>query len=197
MPDTSTLHANKVIFGGKTLIDLTGDSVTPEKLLAGTKAHDKSGATITGTCAFDVDSTDATVTEAEVLIGKTFYARGSKHTGAMPDNAGTKGTISTVDEKYQIAQGYHDGSGYAEIDPDEQAKIIPSNIRQGITLLGVTGTMSGTEDVQAETVDVTPSTTAQTITPSEGYNYLAQVNVKAIPYVETENAAGGITVTIG
>lgn len=197
MPDTSTLHANKVIFGGKTLIDLTGDSVTPEKLLAGAKAHDKSGATITGTCAFDVDSTDATVTEAEVLIGKTFYARGSKHTGAMPDNAGTKGTISTVDEKYQIAQGYHDGSGYAEIDPDEQAKIIPSNIRQGITLLGVTGTMSGTEDVQAETVDVTPSTTAQTITPSEGYNYLAQVNVKAIPYVETENAAGGITVTIG
>lgn len=197
MPDTSTLHANKVIFGGKTLIDLTGDSVTPEKLLAGAKAHDKSGATITGTCAFDVDSTDATVTEAEVLIGKTFYARGSKHTGTMPDNAGAKGTISSADGTYQIAQGYHDGSGYAEIDPDERAKIIPSNIRQGITLLGVTGTMSGTEDVKAETVDVTPSTTAQTITPSEGYNYLAQVNVKAIPYVETENAAGGITVTIG
>lgn len=38
---------NKVVYGGKTLIDLTGDTVTPDKLLDGATAHDKSGAAIT------------------------------------------------------------------------------------------------------------------------------------------------------
>ena len=53
---------NKVIYGGNTLIDLTGDSVTKDKLLTGYTAHDKSGEVIEGACSFDVDSTDATVT---------------------------------------------------------------------------------------------------------------------------------------
>ena len=34
------------------------------------------------------------------------------------------------------------------------------------------------------------------IQPDEGYDYLASVTVLAIPYSETENAAGGMTVTI-
>ena len=56
--------------------------------------------------------------------------------------------------------------------------------------------MSGLEEVNAESVTVTPATTSQTVTPGTGYNYLSQVTVAAIPYVETDNAAGGITVTI-
>ena len=82
------------------------------------------------------------------------------------------------------------------IDADEQAKVVPANIREGITVLGVTGTMSGTEEVVAESPTVTPATTAKVVTPSEGYNYLAQVTVEAIPYSETDNSAGGKTVTI-
>ena len=45
---------NKVIYGGNTLIDLTGDSVTKDKLLAGYTAHDKSGEVIEGTCPFEI-----------------------------------------------------------------------------------------------------------------------------------------------
>ena len=48
MPET-TKNVNKVVYGGKVLIDLTGDTVTPGTLLTGTTAHDKSGAAITGT----------------------------------------------------------------------------------------------------------------------------------------------------
>ncbi len=33
---------NKIIYGGKTLIDLTGDTVTADRLLKGTTAHDMS-----------------------------------------------------------------------------------------------------------------------------------------------------------
>ena len=61
-------NINKVIYGGRVLIDLTGDTVDPSKLLKGSKAHDKSGAQIEGACTFDVDSTDATAVAAEILF---------------------------------------------------------------------------------------------------------------------------------
>lgn len=187
----------KSFMGGQTLIDLTGDTVSEDKLLSGITAHDKSGAKITGTCTFDVDSQDATVEVAEILSGKTAYARGSKLTGTMKNNDAVKGVISTVAGEYTVPQGYHDGSGKVSIDATEQGKIIAANIREGITILGVEGSMSGSEDMKVQAKTVTPSTTEQTILPDETYNCLSQVTVKAIPYVETDNSTGGKTVTIG
>ena len=40
---------NKIIYGGNTLIDLTGDTVTADKLLSGYTAHGADGEAITGT----------------------------------------------------------------------------------------------------------------------------------------------------
>ena len=188
---------NKVVYGGTVLIDLTGDTVTADKVLTGYTAHDKSGATITGTCNYDVNSEDATVAVAEILTGKTAYARGSKITGTMPNNGAVTKTISTKTQEVGIAQGYHDGSGKVSISSTEQAKIIPTNIRDGVTILGVTGTMSGTEGARAQAKTVTPTTAVQNVLPDDGYNYLSQVTVNAIPYVESDNSAGGTTVTIG
>lgn len=42
-------HVNKVVYGGKVLIDLTADTVDATTLSLGSTAHDKSGAAITGT----------------------------------------------------------------------------------------------------------------------------------------------------
>ena len=190
-------YINKVIYGGNTLIDLTSDTVTADKILSGYTAHAASGAPITGTCAFDADTSDATAVVAEVLTSKTFYKNGSKLTGTMPNRGAVTGTITAIDDVYTIQNGYHDGSGTVGISATDQAKLIAENIRQGIEILGVTGTMSGSEDVNAQSKTVTPSTTAQTVTPDTGYNYLSQVTVNAIPYTETDNAAGGKTATIG
>ena len=191
------MSINKVVYGGKTLIDLTGDTVTADKVLEGFTTHDKSGASITGTCTFDVNSGDATVSVAEMLTGKTAYARGTKLTGTMPNNGAVTGKISTKDGAYTIPQGYHDGSGKVSIDATEQAKIIAQNIREGVTILGVEGSMSGSEGVKAQAKTVTPSSVQQTILPDAGYTHLSQVTVAKIPYVESENSAGGTTVTIG
>lgn len=189
---------SKIIYGGKVLIDLTQDTVVAEKLLNGYTAHGANGEIITGTCTFDADTQDATVTASEILVGKTAYAKGTKVTGEMANNGAVAGTISTVAGEYTIPQGYHDGSGKVAIDTNEQAKLIAENIREGITVLGVTGTMTGTEGANPEAKEVTPSTTEQVILPNTegGFNYLSQVTVKAIPYVETENPAGGLTATI-
>ena len=190
-------YVNKVIYGGNTLIDLTGDTATADKVLSTYTFHDATGASKTGTCDFDVDSSDCTATVAEVLATKTFAKGGSVLTGTMPNRGAVTGTISTKAQQYTSQQGYHDGSGKVGISSTEQAKIIATNIRSGVEILGVTGTMSGSEDVHAQAKTVTPTATAQTVLPdSPTYNYLTQVTVNAIPYVETDNAAGGKTVTI-
>ena len=189
---------SKVVYGGNTLIDLTADTVTADKVLTGIKAHGADGEAIIGTCSFDVNSTDATATAAEILKSKTAYVKGSKVTGTMTNNGGITGIIGIKTEQFTIPQGYHDGGGKVSIDSEEADKLIPENIREGITVLGVTGSMSGTEDAVPQQKTVTPATAAQTILPDteSGYNYLSQVTVAAIPYEETENSAGGTTVTI-
>ena len=187
---------SKVVYGGETLIDLTADSVTKDKLLKGCTAHGADGELVTGTCEFDANTQDATATEAEILSGKTAYNKGTKVTGTMKNNGAVSGKIATKDGKYIVPQGYHDGSGTVQIDATEQAKLVPANIREGVTILGVPGAMSGNEGEKAQEKTVTPSTEAQTIVPDSGYTCLSSVKVNAIPYVETDNSAGGKTVTI-
>ena len=186
---------NKIIYGGETLIDLTGDDAMANHILSGKKAHNRTGNQITGTCTYDSDTSDATASADEILLNQTAYANGSKVTGTMPNNGAVTGTISTKAGQYTIPQGYHDGSGKVGISSTEQSKIIASNIKSGIKILGVTGTYSG-EGATAQAKTVTPTTSQQVITPDTNYDYLSQVTVNAIPYVETANTYG-TTVTIG
>lgn len=188
---------NKIIYNGSVLIDLTSDTVTAADLASGVTAHDKSGAVITGTSTFDSDTTDANAVAAEILVGKTAYVNKNKVTGSMPDNGAIAETISTVAGTVTVPAGYHDGSGTVTIDPTEQAKIIAGNIKEGVEILGVTGTCSPASGVTAQAKTVTPSASAQTVIPDTGTDYLSQVTVEAIPYTETPNAAGGTTVSIG
>lgn len=188
-------YINKLVVGKETKFDLTSDTITPDKLLKDVTAHDKSGTPITGTCTYDSDTQDATVAVAEILEGKIAYARGVKVTGTMPNNGAVSGTI-TNKTPYTIPMGFHDGSGTVAIDSTEAAKLIAGNIKKDITILGVTGTYGG-DTVKAQTKSVTPSMSAQSILPDEGFDYLSQVDVAAIPVTYTDNAAGGQTCIIG
>ena len=109
---------NKVEYGGNTLIDLTSDSVTPESLLPGVTAHDKSGNQITGTFDSDKylektgDASNATVTFTQatnrsnisskekfsVIMGKIakFFSdlKTVAFTGKYSDLSGTPGVVS-------------------------------------------------------------------------------------------------------
>ena len=191
-------YNNKVVLAsGEVLIDLTGDTVDAAHVLDGFTFHDKSGAPVTGTCTYDSDTSDDTAAVGEILSGKTAHARGALLTGTMPNNGAQMGSINTKEQEVIIAQGYHDGSGKVSISDDEQAKLIPSNIREGITILGIEGTMSGSESVVAQARTVTPKFTQQVISPEDGYTHLSQVTVQPITVSYSDNSAGGKTVTIG
>jgi hypothetical protein len=192
-------YVNKVVLSnGTTLIDLTGDDVKASDVLSGIKFHLPSGAEGTGACTYDADTSDATATAAEILATKTAYKNGAKVTGTMPNRGGVTGTIATKTGQYTVPQGYHDGSGKVSIASAEQAKLIPTNIREGITILGVEGTMSGSEGMKPQAKSATPTFAAQTISPdSPDYNCLSEVTIAAIPVAYSDNAAGGQTCTIG
>lgn len=195
----SNTYVNKVIYGNDTLIDLTDDDVLRSDVLSGKKFHLPTGEATTGTCNYDAYTSDATATAAEILSTKTAYKNGSKLVGSMTNNGAVTGTISAKDGEYTVPQGYHDGSGKVSIDSTEQAKIVSTNIRSGVTILGVAGSMSGSENIKATSASITPYTTSQTIIPSDlgDYNSITQINVAAIAYTSTDNEFGGVTVQIG
>lgn len=190
-------YINKVIIGNDVKLDLTADDITADKLAKGIKAHDKSGAPIVGTSTFDSDTSEDTAVAAEILLGKTAHAKGAKLVGTMPNQGGKTLDITDKAAPVSIPMGFHDGSGKAQIAEAEAAKLIPANIRDGITVLGVTGTMSGSEDMKAQAKNATPTFAQQEILPDEGYNCLSSVTVAAIPVSYTDNEQGGQTLKVG
>lgn len=93
-----------------------------------------------GTAKF-MDTSDATAVAAEILTGKSGYVNGSLVNGSMANNGATGGTISTKAGTVTIPAGYTTG-GTAAISSTEQAKIIATNIKSGVTILGVAGSLS-------------------------------------------------------
>lgn len=93
-----------------------------------------------GTAKF-FDTADATADASEILTGNIAYGANGAITGTMANNGSTSGTISTKAGTVNIPAGYTSG-GTVQISSTEQSKIIAGNIKSGVTLLGVQGTLA-------------------------------------------------------
>jgi hypothetical protein len=87
------------------------------------------------------DTASADVTSAHLLTGDTAFGPSGEVQGSTPNNGATSGTLSTKAGTVTIPEGYTSG-GSVSISATEQAKIIASNIKSGVTLLGVSGNLS-------------------------------------------------------
>lgn len=99
---------------------------------------------------------------------------------AIVNQGDVSSSITTKDQVVTIAKGYHTGGGKVQIASAEQSKLVPANIKSGVTVLGVAGTYEG-EDPKLQTKTVTPTEQAQVVTPDSGYDGLEAVTVQAIP----------------
>ena len=93
-----------------------------------------------GTAKF-YDTASADIESADVLTGKTGFGASGSVSGSMANNGSTGGTISTKAGTVTIPAGYTTG-GTVAISSTEQAKIVASNIKSGVTLLGVAGSLA-------------------------------------------------------
>lgn len=93
-----------------------------------------------GTAKF-YDTSEADITSADVLSGKTGFGSTGEISGGMTNNGSTSGTISTKAGTVTIPAGYTSG-GTVAISSTEQAKIIASNIKSGVTILGQAGSIT-------------------------------------------------------
>lgn len=190
-------YKNKVVYNGQTLIDLTADTAVATDVASGKYFHLASGERVAGTSTLDSDTSDANAIAGEILSGKTAYVNGNKITGSMPNNGDSNVTITSVSGA-SIPAGYSDGSAKAVLDSASASALSANNIRQGVTILGVQGTLSPEDDLTVGPVSATPTGSQQVITAaSQNLDYITQVTVAAIPYTETDNAQGGVTVVIG
>lgn len=153
------------------------DKIIPENI--------KSGVSILGVegSFAGVDTSDATALGSDILSGQTAYIRHGKATGTMTDNGAIVGVIDTLAENYVIPEGYHNGSGTVSIDSAEQAKLIAANIKAGVSILGISGTLGLFTAVSPIATDFTDGYVGS----ASGWTYQAGSNNRADVYQVTAN----------
>ena len=93
-----------------------------------------------GTAKF-YDTSGASFAAGDLLTGKTAFGASGSVGGSMANNGATGGTISTKAGTVTIPAGYTTG-GTVAISSTEQAKIVASNIKSGVTILGQAGSLT-------------------------------------------------------
>lgn len=98
----------------------------------------------------------------------------------------TSSQTITADAGYDGLDQVNVGAVDSSIDSDIQS----SNIKSGVTILGVTGSYDGKEPV-LEDITITPSTQSQTIYPSQGHDGIYEVEVNAVDNTIDSNIVAG------
>lgn len=102
---------------------------------------------------------DATATANDLLSGKTAYAKGAKITGIIPSKGVQTYTPGTVNQVINAGQ-YLSGNQTILGDAD----LIPSNIKKGLDIFGVVGTLESGTRFASGTVVFGASDTSKAIT---------------------------------
>lgn len=112
-------NVNQVIVNGETILDLSADTVTPAKLVEGATAHNRSGASITGTL---IDTGNYEYVWAKYTYGDVYEETKTRLGSTEPSDARGfySGTLEiTPDGYYKISSEYIPFVKYSLIGDDK------------------------------------------------------------------------------
>lgn len=188
---------NKVVYGNNTLIDLTNDSVSADKMLVGTTAHNKSGEVINGTIQNAEQAKPSISIDDNGLITATstqsagYVVAGTKKATKQLSTKGSTTYIPTTSDLTIPSGLYLTGKQIIKGDSNLKAE----NIKKNISIFGITGTYEGSgssgsgENTLKKLLDYTKSTSYmfyqnKNITDLTGYiNYDDTENVLDTSYM--------------
>lgn len=94
-----------------------------------------------------VDTSDATASQNHILTGYTAYIASGKVSGSLANNGVLNYTPSTSSQS--IPAGYTSGGTIEAVTSSIDNNIKAENIKKNVTILGVTGSFEGAEDLTA------------------------------------------------
>lgn len=177
------MAVNKVVINDKTVLDLSGDTVTPSDLREGVTAHDATGMQITGSlpATSGTDTSDADATADDIAKGKTAYVQGAKITGTVDTvdaehynlmdsvSVSYDGNYILHSYKFQYPSLYKKGASIKfRMSPSTYGNATAADVAKGKTMtsaagLKVTGTNTNdadTSDADATAADIAAGKTA-------------------------------------
>ena len=227
-------NVNQVIVNGETIIDLTADTVTAEKLPSGITAHDKTGAQITGKLLSGNATISASVragnsagyvytsaqlmndaylpaktelgwslrgsafgdaTAADVVAGKTFTAVDGFKTVGTYEPPATEPTLQaktvTPSASQQVVTPDSEYDGLSQVTVFGDSNLIAANIKSGVSIFGVTGTLSAVasrNNCEAYTINAT--------NPTVSFKTTGTIHVYGYGYTTSSSGWGGSSTTM-
>ncbi len=116
-------------------------------IISGKTAYVK-GNKITGTLKAGVNTDDATASASDIISGKTAYVKGKKITGNIENRSGDQyiNVSPSVSGSYLFTPMINNGNYNNTRFYFNKGNLSPENIKQGVNIFGVTGTLPSTSD---------------------------------------------------
>ena len=171
------------------IVTVKGDAnLSPENVREGVTIYG-----VAGTHSDGIDTSDATATAEDILVSATAYVNGEKIRGThVCDGAATLETGYVTPNGTEFTLTPDDGvDGFDEVVVDGDEFLVPENVKEGVTIYGVLGTLM---EPKHQTKEVTPGAQSVTVTPDEGYNGLSQVTVQGDSNLVSKNIRSGVSI---
>ena len=195
-------NVNRVIINGETVLDLTNDTVTANDLAEGVTAHDSSGALVNGNLSeievFENNPTLKFIREGPFtflkcypIVRKDCIIRKTSKPSVLLDsnNFGDATAADVIKGKTFTSENGYDGLSQVTVAGD--ANLTAENIKEGVSIFGITGTLAeaaSDNNVEAYVIDAT--------NPTVSFKTSGTVKVYGYGYTTSSSGWGGSTTTV-